>query len=133
MPGSGIKLQDEIDYPGAGGSPLSLKRLYRSGYSMAPQGGFGSLWMHQYQIRLDLQRRQGGYPLISALRENGESAQFTSSAGSWVATDGRRDSLDPVLDANSAITGWRYRDSGSDRIENYDRSGKLESIVERTG
>ncbi|WP_162287363.1 RHS repeat protein [Cupriavidus malaysiensis] len=123
----------EFDYAATDGPLSSLGRRYRSGYLIAPQDGFGKLWMHQYQRRLDLQLRQSGYPMISALRQNGEIVRFTAVSGTWLAMDGQPDSIVPILDASRAIQGWQYKDNKNDLIENYDSTGKLISVQERNG
>jgi len=133
MPGTGVSLLDEIDFAAVDSSSLSLTRRYRSSYLVAPQDGFGNLWMHSYQLRLDLQLRQSWYPIISALRPNGEIVRFTTSSGTWIAMDGQSDNITPVLDAKQAIQGWQYKDARNDRIENYDSAGKLTSLQDRNG
>ncbi|WP_084545941.1 DUF6531 domain-containing protein [Cupriavidus malaysiensis] len=133
MPGSGVKRHDELDFSSANQQYISLARVYRSSYLLAPQDGFGGLWMHQYQRRLDLQLRDTWYPMISALRQNGEIVRFTAVSGTWLAMDGQPDSIVPVLDANRTIQGWQYKDAHESSVENYDSAGKLISVQERNG
>jgi len=131
--GSGHKRQDEADFVGSGPQPLTLKRTYRSSYLVGPVDGFGSLWMHEWQRRLDLSRYHGATPSLGALRADGTSSAFTLSNGVWTTTDGKGDQVVPVSDASGAGQGYRLTDRRTDRTEDYDTSGKLLLSKERNG
>ena len=131
--GTGVKIQKEIDYSGAGAQPLSLLRTYRSSYLTVPQNGFGELWQHQWQRRLNLTGQTNYVPAIAAQRGNGTFVQFTRNQVGWVATAGARDRLQPVLNTSNVITGWQYTEASTGSIETYDAFGKLLSVKDRNG
>jgi YD repeat-containing protein len=131
--GAGLKRQSEVDFIASGAQRLALKRTYQSSYLVAPLAGFGALWMHEWQRRLDLSKYSGTTQSLAALRADGTSTTFALSGGIWTATDGQGDQVIPVSDAGAAGQGFRLTDRRSDRTEDYDASGKLLVVKERNG
>ncbi|MGO4416058.1 DUF6531 domain-containing protein [Cupriavidus sp. KB_39] len=131
--GAGLKRQNEVDFVASGPQPLTLKRIYQSSYLVPPLDGFGALWMHEWQRRLDLSKYSATTPSLSALRGDGTSTTFALSGGIWTATDGKGDQAIAVSDAGGTGQGFRLTDRRSDRTEDYDASGKLLVVKERNG
>ena len=131
--GSGIKQQQETDFVGVGSQPLTLKRGYRSSYLVAPADGFGALWMHEWQRRLDLSKYYNTIPSLASLRDDGRWTTFALSNGVWAGTDGRGDQIVAVTDAGGAGQGFHLTDRRNDRTEDYDATGKLTLVKERNG
>jgi YD repeat-containing protein len=131
--GSGLKTQIETDFVSAGSSPLALKRIYRSSTLVMPMDGFGSVWMHEWQRRLDLSHYNNATPSLSALRGDGTTTAFTLSNGVWTATDGKGDQVASVSDAGGAGQGFRLIDRRTDSTEDYDADGKLLLVKARNG
>ncbi|WP_313816425.1 DUF6531 domain-containing protein [Cupriavidus sp.] len=131
--GSGLKQQQETDFVGTTSPHLTLKRLYRSSYLVAPADGFGALWMHEWQRRLDLSRYYGATPSLTALRADGTSTTFALSNGIWTSTDHKSDQVAVVSDAGGAVPGFRLTDRRNDRTEDYDATGKLLLVKAHNG
>lgn len=131
--GSGIEQQQETDFVGVGSQPLTLKRGYRSSYLVAPADGFGALWMHEWQRRLDLSRYYNTTPSLASLRDDRRWTTFALNNGVWAGTDGRGDQIVAVTDAGGAGQGFRLADRRNDRTEDYDTTGKLTLVKERNG
>ena len=127
--GSGIKRQSETDYIGLGAQPLTLQRLYKTSYLVPPKGGFGPLWMHEWQRRLDL----SSYPKILALRSDGSTSTFLENSGRWTMAGPYGDEILLLTDGSGTPTGWQLSETRSGRIEDYDRNGKLTRVRERNG
>lgn len=132
-PGTGIKILTEQDFIDTSANSLSFKRTYRSNYQMLPRGGFGGLWQHQWQKRLDLSNLSASSPDITALRSDGTIIRFAGQGNGWVADGNKYGSLQAVLNGSGAVTGWRLLETSSDITETYDADGKLLSIQERNG
>jgi len=131
--GSGLKTQVETDFVSTGPSPLALKRTYRSSTLVMPIDGFGSVWMHEWQRRLDLSHYNNATPSLAALRGDGTTTTFTLSNGVWSAVDGKGDQVAPVSDAGGSGQGFRLIDHRTDSTEDYDADGKLLLVKARNG
>ncbi len=132
FPGTGIKVATEIDYAAAGADALSLIRTYRSSFHIAPKNGFGAVWMHQYQKRLDtsIMYEPGGS--VAALRGDGNYLRFFKSGSVWLSSEGR-DRLIPSFSSTGAITGWQYESAEDGTVEAYDNTGLLRSVTALNG
>ena len=131
--GSGLKTQTETDFISTGPSPLALKRTYRSSTLVMPIDGFGSVWMHEWQRRLDLSHYNNATPSLAALRGDGTTTTFTLSGGVWSAKDGKGDQIVPVSNAGGIGQGFRLIDRRTDSTEDYDADGKLLLVKARNG
>mgnify|MGYP003362082501 CR=1 FL=1 len=131
--GSGLKRQSEVDYVGAGAQPLSLQRTYRSSYLVAPRKGFGALWMHEWQRRLDFSSYSGTTPLLTVQRADGSHSNFGPSNGIWLSVDGKGDSLTPLRDGKGVISGWRFAQITMGVTEDFDIAGKLLRVQKANG
>jgi YD repeat-containing protein len=126
---SGIKEASDIDSLSGGAYSMPLRRIYRSSYLVSPAHGFGALWMHEWQRRLDL----SAYPTIAALRADGSYTKFSLVNGVWVGQDRTYDQLSPLVDAGGIIRGWRYWDRHTDQTDEYSRDGRLLQVLDRNG
>ncbi|GJG98537.1 DUF6531 domain-containing protein [Cupriavidus pauculus] len=132
--GAGLKRQIEIDFDGMLPQTLQFKRSYRSSYLVGPTEGFGSLWMHQWQRRLDLSKYYGATPSLAALRPDGASFIFSFSNGIWNSIDRRGYEIAAVADAGGGVRqGFRLTDRYLDLIEDYDANGRLILVKDRQG
>ena len=131
--GSGLKRQTEVDYVGTGAQPLSLQRVYRSSYMVAPKKGFGALWMHEWQRRLDFSSYSGTTPLLTVQRADGSHSNFGPSNGIWLSVDGKGDSLTPLRDGKGVINGWRFSQRTTGVTEDFDIAGKLLRVQKANG
>jgi len=131
--GSGLKRQEEVDSFITAPHRLTLKRTYRSSYLIPPADGFGSLWMHEWQRRLDVSGYISQTPKLAALRGDGTSTTFALNNGVWSVADGTADQVAVVSDASGIGQVFRLTDRRNDRTEDYDSSGKLLAVKERNG
>jgi YD repeat-containing protein len=144
LPGSGVKLHTEIDYIGAGASPLLAQRFYRSQWvDGIPQGlaisrDFGAGWKFSFHAQLSkiLPEPRWGQ-VIHAFRPDGGVQAFYSSRDSapgqrvWYSNT-TRDMLTEVV-ASGATAGWTIKNFSTDEEESYDHKGQLKSVRSRAG
>ncbi|WP_235430570.1 DUF6531 domain-containing protein, partial [Cupriavidus pauculus] len=130
FPSTGVKVQPELDISGQGPHPLDLVRTYTSAFQVRPRDGFGNLWMHNWQRKI--QPPLPNSPNTVALRGDGSTVAFAPGGGGWLAPASVRDRLVAVR-VGSALTGWQYVNAATDEVEFYDASGKLLSIKARNG
>jgi RHS repeat-associated protein len=122
QPGTGSKIQTEIDYQGSGSFPLTFSRTYNSGAKF-PTG-----WRSNYERSIDysfrigtftaiVQRAEGGFPFTSP----------SSSSSSW--------NKDGDVQYSLGRSGGEFRLSSPDGlwIERYDLTNKIKSITDRAG
>jgi YD repeat-containing protein len=136
--GTGAKLQTETDIPTMALSGLQFVRNYSSQGFMT-QGStqasiFGSLWRHNYQRKL-VYVGNGATPVAFVLNADGQSATFRKIGGAngvWTARSFSTERFAELTNSSGAVVGWRYTTS-NDTTEEYDLSGKLVSITDRTG
>jgi YD repeat-containing protein len=135
-PGSGEKIQTEIDIPQTGATRLSLSRTYRSQGFIQPPGGdastpiMGMYWRHSYQR--ELVYYSGSTPVAFIVDATGERVTFRKVNGSWRARPFSNERLEDILDVSNAVIGWRYT-TASDAIEEYDINGRIARITDRVG
>ena len=128
--GNGNKLQAEADFQGSGTLPLQFLRTYNSRGVLA-LGRIGRGWRHNFESTVGVDEFNGR---TMAHRPNGAVYVFARAGSQWIPDADIPDRLDRVLDANSQPAGWRYRAAGADdRVEVYDRDGRLTAIEDRTG
>ncbi len=127
-PAVGNKFQIESDYSGRGPFPLMLKRTYNSSDLTGRAGGFSSHWSHSYERRL---RTGSGGSLgaatsVIANRANGSGYLFVKVSGLF------KGNADVPYTLTLASGVWTLKDD-RDTVETYDSTGKLISIVQRSG
>ena len=128
--GNGNKLQSEVDYRGAGALPLELVRTYNS-RGVLPDGRIGRGWRHGFEASIALDDSIG---TAMAHRPNGAVYVFARTGVQWTPDKDIPDRLERVLDASNQPAGWRYRPTGAeDRVEVYDRDGRLSAIEDKAG
>lgn len=129
----GIKIQDEIDFEGAGAFPLSFTRRY---ISNMPNGSpLGHKWTNRYfsRIRLAPDSRPADVPEAAlAARGDGGLYQFVFRNGAYTAPPGLAERLERKTDLFGQTTGWTYANM-DDELETYDDEGKLVRIRNRAG
>ncbi len=131
-PATGNKYQRESDYIGTGLFPLEFTRHYNSSHFRVYELGSG--WQHNYNLRLSLTRDGVGNPItVNSARPDGKEAVFNKSGSIWSSYTDNIDKLEEVLGSDGLLAGWRYTRGQGDVVENYDASGKLQSIVKREG
>jgi len=126
-----VKVQPELDFAGQGSQPLAFIRTYASAFQVRPKDGFGNLWMHNWQKRIE-RNLPGTSSTAIALRGDGATVSFISSSGGWLAPFSVRDKLLEIR-TGTVLTGWQYVNAATDEVESYDASGKLLSIKARNG
>jgi YD repeat-containing protein len=144
-------------------SGLVIRRTYNSVYSLleGQNGrGFGTHWSHPFEAKLRQEvatfpaykkpcwKRSDGLvicdtppittvpiPLaVSVSRGDGRSYLFNRIGTSYVSDANVNDRVTPIYNAdNSGVIGWVYHDANNDNTENFDKEGRLLSIVERLG
>lgn len=92
--------------------------------------GIGWGWTHFYSSRLTLSPTG---KTISAARSDGKILVFRYFGGVWTPDADISDTLVQFTDASGNPTGWRYTVAVDNSVETYDPTGKLLSIVDRTG
>lgn len=137
LPGVAAKVQEEVDYEGAGGDALSFRRVFRSdGARPYVEPGGWSHWVHNWGRRVET------YPVAGwassrayLIRPDASQLVYTTTGnGSWVAWQlGDRNRLTETRDASGARTGFRYQLWADDSVEHYDAQGRLLKVVQRNG
>jgi len=123
--GTGNKYQAEEDYRGGDPGGLRLTRHYNS---QAPVDGlFGANWSAFASIRVI-----SGIN-VAAVRADRKEFRFNLSGSTWLADADITDRLERLSDPAGATTGWRYSVADDDSVEQYDATGKLRSIADRSG
>jgi RHS repeat-associated protein len=130
-PVTGAKLQDVIDYRGAGGGALEFHHYYNSaGLFRFPGSGpfistFSDYWRFSYQRQLTL--ISGNATLTGVLRrEDGTVEQFDGSGHEILNRTGAADRL------ASSGSGWTITLANND-VETYNASGNLVSYTTSAG
>ena len=128
--GTGNKILEARDYTYQGAFPLAFRRTYNSILHLDPTIGVN--WVHSYQMRVLF---EAFLPNVVAIeRPDGRTLGFTSTNGLTFAADadvaGR---ITQLRNASNQITGWSYYEPIGDKTELYDTSGKLLSIMDRSG
>lgn len=132
--GTGTKKLKEIDFIGTGFSALSLTRTYRSSYLAPPNDGFGVLWMHEWQRRVDLSHYHNATAMgLNVLRADGATTAFSLAGGVWTALDGSQDVISILADGGGVTQGFTLLDRRNDRVDEYDKNGRLIKVRERNG
>jgi YD repeat-containing protein len=135
-PGSGEKIQTEVDVAPASVTALGLSRTYRSQGFVQPPGGnssvpiMGMFWRHNYQRELVFYN--GSTPVVFIVDATGERVTFRKVAGVWRSRSFSNEQLSEVTDASNNLTGWKYTTS-SDGIEEYDLGGRIVRMTDRAG
>ena len=137
-PISGAKLQTEVDYRAGGIGGLEFVRYYNSqGYfRVAAEGNelpvIGERWRHSYQRSLHFYTDQT-YALGAAKRPNG-AVLFFDAAGKELHNRGggaaRLVAISPPT--GTPAVAWQLK-LVDDSVESYDASGRLLSILTRSG
>ncbi|MGH8702160.1 MAG: DUF6531 domain-containing protein [Burkholderiales bacterium] len=128
--GNGNKLQTESDYEGRGTLPHQFIRTYNS-RGVQAAGRLGRGWRHSYDAAVAIDEPNG---TAMAHRPNGAVYAFARSGAQWMPDADISDRLERVLDASNQPAGWRYRPAGADdRVEVYDRDGRLTAIEDKAG
>lgn len=131
-PFGGIKLQEEVDYRGAGRGMLEFVRYYRSGGFYTPAGvtsagqAIGPYWQHTYERRLLLLNYSGGV-FATYQAADGKMRHFTSAGTEILNRDGAAARLISQTDGS-----WVVVMPNSDQ-EHFDSLGRLTSITLRSG
>ena len=123
---TGNKFEDQDDYDGEGGFPLSFHRYYNSASS--GDGTIGNRWGHTYSRTLILQ----SLTEVKLYRDDGEIRYFEQCGSSWCATADEIGTLTEQIDSHGNILGWRYTDERQ-VTEAYDGSGRFLSEANSTG
>ncbi|MHB8744888.1 MAG: hypothetical protein ACYC9L_17505, partial [Sulfuricaulis sp.] len=71
-------------------------------------------------------------PLLELTRADGRVVEFRKSNGIWVNESGITEHVTEIDDSNGIATGYTYT-TADDNIENYDATGKLQSITDVRG
>lgn len=123
---TGVKIESEIDYEGAGGS-LLLERFYTSAdTSSVAASGYGALWRHTY-MRFVLSNLLDGAGTAKLHRPSGNYYFFRKGpTGAWLAEPDVPFRLEEIL-LDGTFHGWLT--VGPDGTEErYDQGGRLTSI-----
>ncbi|MBP6057469.1 MAG: RHS repeat protein, partial [Nitrosomonas sp.] len=93
----------------------------------------GITWRHSYHKFIVLDGQQ--IPTSARIYRGQGALLFykDQTTGEWRGNDDINDLLVELVNNNGLRTGWIYKDRFSDRVENYDVSGKLISIEDRSG
>lgn len=136
-PALGGKVETEVDFAGAGSSPLALRRTYNSfGYFRPPSGPtpgpderggvFGFYWRTNFDRRLHF--FTGAAAAVAAYRHDGSLIHFDSS-GVELQPDPTRPGarlarLTASCSSDPAEACWRLT-TGLNEIEDYNAAGRL--------
>lgn len=125
---SGNKYQREVDYASADiTSTLRVVRHYNS-LGVFSDIKVGTKWRLDYDRRI---RPNGvGTNAFSVFRGDGRILNFYQSAGAMVADGDIADRLTPM---SGGAGGWQYYVARTEETETYNASGRLMSIVTKTG
>ena len=123
--GVGNKFQVEIDLAATGPGGISFHRYYNS-LDVEPSF-LGSNWTSDFSQKIVHDKN-----LARLYRPDGSLITYLETDGIWQRVTGSDTGLESLHDADSSLVGWRFRSHG-ETIENYDASGRLTSIVDRTG
>lgn len=158
--GIGGKYQKEQDYNGSGRLPLEFTRHYNNlltsaaWYSVTNFPGtlaqrvemasnpeeperqligmdrMGVLWRHSYQRAIVVRATTGsnGIETAAAYRDDGKVLAFNLYNGAYIPDGDVVDSLVKMGDGT-----WRYTTANGEQTEEYDTTGRLIKITDRTG
>lgn len=130
---NGNKFQEELDYPGAGSSPLRFVRYYNSTSStVGLTSALGPRWRSSYERAVRFAESQS-FPTVFAYRPDGRRLYFKLQSGQFVADADIADRLVQLLDGSGNLTGWEYTIAGTQEVETYDVNGRLLAIRTRSG
>ena len=134
FPGSGIKIQLERDYQGAGPQALVFERTYRSTVAQsssftASQGDLGLGWTHAWHRYVQMLTQSS----VALRRQDGNTRTFHLANGSWLADNGSRDNLVRLLDTQNNLLGWKLNVLDDGSTETYDANGLLSGITAPNG
>lgn len=94
-------------------------------------------WYWQPEYFRELRVYDATEPGVTAPRvvanRNSEMSIFLSSGTGWTAQSDITDRLTEVKDLQGTRLGWRYYDSATENVEQYDAVGSLQSLTTRAG
>jgi YD repeat-containing protein len=132
--GLGVKYQMEPDVTATSPKGVKFERNYNS-----LQGKYTSnkvenkYWRHNYEPQLIIKDWLGSAATVVVVRPNGKSYYFSLVGDNWSADTDIPDHLTELKDTNGIRTSWRYTVAADDSVETYTATGKLVSIVDRSG
>jgi YD repeat-containing protein len=158
-PGTGNKVQYEVDIAVGSSSRLSLSRTYNGGMfngDQNAQGSFGAWWTQPYDRHLSIQAVRNTYtcyirsdnqqefcegdPIagapagVSVTRPDGKVFTFSQNGNSTTPDLDVDDRVLPQYAADGVtVLGWAYTDGQTDTTEFYDANGVLLSTASRSG
>lgn len=121
---TGNKLEIETDYVGAPNTGLTVQRAYNSAGQVGST--FGSNWTSVFGQSLS------GTTVVNATRADGRVDTFTKSGTTYTADPDVTSRLSAVTNTSGVQTGWKLV-RADDTSEYYNMSGKLTSVVARSG
>lgn len=125
------KVHSEIDYQSAS-SNLKFVRQYVSSGLNRRSAGIGASWWHNYDRRIILAENSSSQT-VHAHRPDGRTLLFTLQSSTWKTDSDINDSLIQLFDTQNNPSGWEYFNANSNEKEEYDLSGKLVKVTEKSG
>ncbi|UOF15683.1 DUF6531 domain-containing protein [Lysobacter capsici] len=126
----GNKYQREDDLQA--GPWLSFSRHYNS-HESTPSEQFGRNWRHTYSYRLQHLSDSLGQQAVRLYRPEGTSVVFNYVAGQWRADADVYAKLAINTDGSGQLSGWTYTPRDGREVEQYDKLGRLGTIVRADG
>ncbi|MFL9965015.1 DUF6531 domain-containing protein, partial [Paraburkholderia sediminicola] len=126
-PSTGATTITETDFVSGDDVPLTFRRTYRAQPMTRNDAGIGSLWLHNWQIKLGLANAGNSTPQVFAYRAEGIRITFNKTSGTW-HTAGFSG-----LALTQDGSGWTLTDLASGTAESYSSQGVLLSMNTRNG
>ena len=123
-PANGNKFERQQVYRGLNGFELSLAFNTYDDYPTR----YGHRWRDSFDRTVALDGSN-----VAVFRQDGKAFRFISAGAGWIAQANIDDRLTELKDAQGTRTGWQLYVAAGDETETYDASGRLFSIVSRSG
>ncbi|MDF4026305.1 RHS repeat-associated core domain-containing protein [Luteibacter sp. PPL201] len=113
---------------------LTFRRFYNSS-SYIVGSTLGPKWRHSFDRHIDVAPNSGDNGgLLYARRPDGSLVRFSSVGGVWKADSDSAETLTAIKDSTTGIlAGYALRVSATRETENYDATGRLQSIADDNG
>lgn len=126
-PATGATILTQADFVSGDDVPLTFQRTYRAQPMTRNDAGIGSLWLHNWQMKLGLANATSSMPQVFAYRADGSRITFNKSSGTW------RTAGFSGLALMQDGSGWTLIDLSTETTESYSPQGVLLSINTRNG
>ncbi|MFL9938350.1 DUF6531 domain-containing protein [Paraburkholderia graminis] len=121
-PATGSTTIAETDFISGDDVPLAFRRTYRAQPMTRNDAGVGSLWVHNWQMKLGLANAASSNAQVFAYRADGNRITFNKVAGAW-----RTAGFSGLALAQTG-SAWTLSDLAAGIVETYSSQGTLLSV-----